>query len=107
MRLEFSVSPAATTTWPGLNVGAPAADVLLRLHLGEHAHDVAVIRVGFFDHHDRVGAVGHRRAGRNFDALAVAHRQRRHLARVERPDSRQRPRSCDRDAPCVSRARTA
>ena len=87
----------------GLNVGAPAADVLLRLHLGEDPHDVVCIGVGLLDHHDRVGAVGYRRAGGNFDALAIAYRYRRHLAGVERPDFRQRPRSRSRRALRIAR----
>ena len=46
--------------------------------------------VGLFDHHDRVGAGRHRRAGGDFDALTGSDRLHRHLAGEDLLDAAQR-----------------
>ena len=62
--------------------------------------------LGLLDHDDGVGAVGHRRAGRDFHALAAVTRSRGDLAGEDGVDAPQDPGST-RAAPNVSSAITA
>ena len=56
------------------DIGALFADVLPRIHRREDV-DVAVGRAfGFFHHHHRVGALGHRRAGGDLHGFARVRR---------------------------------
>ena len=70
MRLGFSTWPARDDRLAGRDVRAAAPDVLPRIDRREHADAVVAVALGLFDHHDRVGARRHRRAGRDLDALA-------------------------------------
>ena len=73
---------------PGGDVGAPPADVLARLHRLEHV-DPRAAPVGPLHHHDRVGAVGNRRPGRDLDALPGGDRAVRRRPAVDRSDAAQ------------------
>ena len=54
------------------DVATGAAHVVARLRLLLHEHAVVAVALGELDDDDRVGAVGHRRAGHDADRLAVA-----------------------------------
>ena len=94
--------PASTPRWPGVStlaggehrvagvqVVARGPHVQARRHLRLDRHDGAVgAALGALDHHDRVGAVGHRRAGHDPHRLA---RRRARGRRGGRPPPRPRP----------------
>ena len=74
-----------------------------RGYTGVNIADAAVIRLlGFLDHHDRVGAFGHRRAGRDLDALAGRQRAATAPARCRPSRCSEGLRASYRPAPNVS-----
>ncbi len=94
----MSSVPALEDEIAGLDVAARAPHVLAEL--GRLDLDPITVGARALDHHDRVGAVGHRRAGHDADRLARTDRDRRRAARGELAD--------DAAAfPGVSAARTA
>ena len=87
----------------GLNVRSAPPDVLSRLHFDKDLNAAIGIAVGFFDHHDRVGAVRHRRAGRDLDALAGGNGRCGHLPRIQRGNLMKAARLRSTGAACISR----
>ena len=68
---------------------------------------LSLVAVRLLDHHDRIGAVGHRRAGRDLDALAGARRVCTGICPVKTFSMQRSVRGVARLAPAVSSARTA
>ena len=116
-----STVPGANTTWPGGEVVAGRADVVARptrpLRSTTTPSPSAAVSL---DHHDGVGAVGHRRAGHDPDRLARRRPRRSGAApggqraddlaarparrRCRRPAPRSRPSPCWRTAGTASSA---
>ena len=71
IRLGLSTIAGREERLAGRDVGAAPADVLPRVDRREDADLAGAAFLGFLDHHDGVGAVGQRRAGRDLDALAA------------------------------------
>ncbi len=67
-----------------------AHDVLARQRAARDAHAVGRGRIRVLDHHDGVGAVRERAAGRDRERGAVSQRGRRGLAHPNRPDDLER-----------------
>ena len=94
----------------GLQIAARLPDMATRLDLQVDVDDAAVLLgvPGALHHHDRVGALGHRRARHDPDRLA---RPDRDVGRVRPPPARSSRRAAAPGAsgcaPAVSAARTA